>query len=79
VSWPLVALWIATAVIAYAIRPKPKTTVPTAATLEEFQAPTAEDGREIPVLFGTREVAAPNVVWYGDLRTEPIKAPSGGK
>lgn len=71
--WNLVITWIATAVIAYALRPKPSlppNAVP--ATIDDFNAPTAEDGREIPVLFGTREVSGPNVVWYGDLRTQAI-------
>jgi hypothetical protein len=70
--WQLVLTWIATAVIAYALRPKPTHTTPTPATIEDFDVPTAEDGREIPVLFGTREVQGPNVVWYGDMRTEAI-------
>jgi len=36
-------------------------------------APTAEEGREISVLFGTRVIDAPNVVWYGDIVAEPIQ------
>ena len=62
--------------ISYALRPKPPQ--PKAAGLNDFQVPTAEDGREIPVLFGTRDLSGPNVVWYGDLRTKAVKA-SGGK
>jgi len=77
--WQLVLTWIATAVIAYALRPKPTASTPTPATISEFDVPTAEDGREIPVLFGTREVQGPNVVWYGDMRTEAIKAEAGKK
>lgn len=45
---------------------------PPAAGLSDFDVPTAIDGREIPVLFGTREISQPNVVWYGHLRTTPI-------
>ena len=77
--WNLIGWWVATAVLAYALRPKPVNQTPTPATIEDFEAPTAEDGREIPVLFGTREVQGPNVVWYGDLRTEAIKAEVGKK
>ena len=77
--WQQIAIWVVTAVISYALRPKPTITTPTPATIEEFEAPTAEDGREIPVLFGTREVQGPNVVWYGDLRTEAIKQKQGKK
>jgi len=28
--------------------------------------PTAEAGREIPVVFGTMTVQSLNVLWYGD-------------
>ena len=77
--WNLIGWWVATAVLAYALRPKPVNQTPTPATIEDFEAPTAEDGREIPVLFGTREVQGPNVVWYGDLRTEAIKTKQGKK
>ena len=45
----------------------------------EFKAPTAEEGREIPVLFGTRDITAPNVVWYGDVTTKAIRKKGGKK
>jgi len=41
--------------------------------IKDFKVPIAVDGKEIPVLFGTREVAQPNVVWYGDFKTSPIR------
>lgn len=43
------------------------------ATAGTIDAPTAEEGRPVPVLFGTRVMKAPNVVWYGDVGTEPIQ------
>ena len=45
---------------------------PPSAKIGDFTVPAATDGKEIPVLFGTREVVQPNVVWYGDLKTRPI-------
>lgn len=57
--------------ISYATRPKPQNAKP--AGLSQFKVATAEDGRELPVLFGSRRIEAPNTVWYGDLRTKPIK------
>ena len=45
---------------------------PPSAGLQDFDVPVATDGKEIPVLFGTREITQPNVVWYGDLKTRPI-------
>lgn len=62
----------------YAFAPKPPPG-PKPAQLADIEAPTAEEGREIPVLFGCRDIRGPNVVWYGDLYTKAIKSSSGGK
>jgi hypothetical protein len=70
--WQLVVTWVITAVLAYALAPKPKGSSAPPTNLEEFKAPVAEEGREIPVLFGTRKLTQPNVVWYGHLDTSPI-------
>jgi hypothetical protein len=75
--WMFIA-GIALALVAvYALAPKPPTTPP--AGLNEIKAPTAEEGREIPVLFGCRKIKSANVVWYGDLRTTAIKTKGGKK
>lgn len=39
----------------------------------------AEQGIPKGVLFGTRRLKGPNVVYYGNLRTEEIRAPGGKK
>lgn len=75
-GWIAAVIFVIALVVAYTMQPKPETRPP--AGLDEIQAPTAEVGREIPVLFGTRKMDGPNVVWYGDLRTVPIKS-NGGK
>ena len=75
--WTQVILWVVTSLISYALQPKPQK--PQAATLGDFSVPTAEEGRHIPVLFGTRDISGPNVVWYGDLYTRAVKAKSGKK
>jgi hypothetical protein len=75
--WQFIA-GIAIAVAAtFALRPKPQTQPP--AELSQIKLPTAEDGREIPVLFGCRPIRGANVVWYGDYKTEAIKAKGGKK
>jgi hypothetical protein len=75
--WPfLLGLGLAL-ITTYAIRPKTQTRPP--AGLNEIDVPTAEEGREMPVLFGCRELRGPNVVWYGDLNTVPIKTKGRGK
>lgn len=74
--WWYVALWVASMVVSIALAPKPKTTK---IKPGEVEAPTAEEGREIPVLFGTRYINGPNVVWYGDIRAQPIRKKGGKK
>jgi hypothetical protein len=64
-------------VISYLLAPKPEKLKP--AGFDEVRAATAEVGREIPVLFGTRDLEGPNVVWYGHLKTKAIKTKGGKK
>jgi hypothetical protein len=45
--------------------------------LGEFDAPTAEEGRCLPVIFGTVLLKAPNVTSYGDLSSIPLKKGGG--
>ena len=75
--WWFVALFVVALVVSYATMPKPQAQKP--AGLSEIEAPIAEDGVEIPVLFGTRDLNGPNCVWYGDLQTVPIKSKGGKK
>ena len=42
-------------------------------TAGEVDINTAEAGREIMVVFGTRIIKSPNTAWFGDIRTEEIK------
>jgi len=74
--WQFVVGAVIALVAMFALRPKPQTQPP--AGLSEIKVTTAEDGREIGVLFGCRYVHG-NVVWYGDLRTTPIKSKGGKK
>lgn len=45
--------------------------------VDDINFPTASAGKDIPVVFGSRWVNSPNVVWYGDVRTRPIRTDSG--
>ncbi len=65
--WPQIIAAIVMAIISYATRPKPPHQKP--ASLEDFDINTAEEDREIPVLFGTRMIEGSNVVWHGDFRS----------
>lgn len=62
-----IVLLIISYAISYALAPKPPKPKP--ASLSDFDVPTADASRPIPVVFGTVLVTGPNVVWYGDLRT----------
>jgi len=70
-------LLVASYFISAALAPKPPQ--PKAAALEDFDIPLAEEGRPIPVVFGTVIVKSPTVMWYGDLRTTAIKEKGGKK
>lgn len=70
-------LWIVTSLLSSLLKPKPEQPKP--AALSDFDLPTAEEGRPIPVIFGSPTIRGANVVWYGDLGTRPIKTKSGKK
>lgn len=74
--WWLIAVFVVSLVVAFAM-PRPQVSPPPG--INEVNAPTAEVGREIGVLFGTRDLTAPNVVWYGAIRLVPIKKKGGKK
>jgi hypothetical protein len=76
VWWFVVVLVIAVVAASYSV--SPKTPEPVPPTLKDIQAPTAEQGRPIPVVFGTYVVQSPNIVWYGDLGYKEIKQKSSG-
>ncbi len=75
--WGQIVLFIVTSIISRLIAPKPPKPAP--ARLGDVDVPTAEEGRPIPVVFGTRLVRGSNIVWFGDLRTTPIKQSGGSK
>lgn len=74
-----VIIWVVSAALLYVLAPKPQTNPPPG--IGEVKVPTATEGREIPVLFGTRDIEGPNVVWYGDIKTTDHKVDpcEGGK
>lgn len=70
--WPQLVIALVMMAISYALMPKPPT--PPAAGLADVQAPTAEVGRPIPVIFGTVMLRGSNVLWYGDLTSSAIRS-----
>lgn len=74
--WNLVIGLIFTA-ISWLLRPKPEP--PQAATIGDFNVPITEEGAEVGKVYGTVWVTKPQVVWYGDYDTVPIKSKQGKK
>jgi len=71
----LIVVLVVALVAAIALMPHPKDAQVSDADL---QVPTVEDGREVMDIGGTVWIDDPNVIWYGDLSTQPIHA-DGGK
>jgi len=73
-AWINFIIYIAIMVtLAIVMAPKPQQQKkPVPVGIEQFDVPTAEEGRPIQVLFGKRFIASPNVVWYGHLKSTPI-------
>lgn len=72
--WWYLIVFIVTLVLSVALSPKPQG--PQSAAIDDFSFPTAEEGRAIPVVFGTVDISGPNVLWYGDLSSSKIKKSS---
>jgi hypothetical protein len=71
--WMTLLIWVFTAVLGELLRPRVSQNAPKPAQLSDFQVPTATEDRSIPVIWGTVEIAGANVIWYGDLVTQPIE------
>lgn len=69
--WIQLIILVVSMVISAMLAPKPPE--PRAAAIGDFDIPTADQDRAIPVIFGRVWVTGPNVVWYGDLKSTPIK------
>jgi hypothetical protein len=68
-------LFVATTVVGALLAPHPRGPQPSA--LGDFSVPTAEEGRAIPVVFGTCMIKGGNTVWWGDLLSKAIKVGGG--
>lgn len=54
-------------IIGYLIMGTPKQDKPE--SVKDMEAPTAEEGRPIPVLFGEMEITGLNIIWWGQKET----------
>lgn len=74
--WLVILIFVGSTVLSALLQKRPKDVQP--AGLSDFQVPTAQEGRVIPVIYGTVLNSGPNVVWWGDLDIHKITQKSGG-
>ena len=75
--WLYAAVWVASLVLTYAFMPKPDRPPPPG--IGQINAPTVEEGREIPIVFGTRIVKGINILGTCDFGTVALKKKGGKK
>ena len=70
-------VWIIAAVAVYFLMPTQTQKPP---EVDDLDITPIADGKEIPVLFGTRDIDATQyVLWDGDRKTRPHKVSQGKK
>lgn len=67
----LTLLWAGVTVLQTLLN-RPRAPRPQSVSPEEFTGITAEEGRPVPIVFGTRAINNANVVWFGDLASTAI-------
>lgn len=77
--WQQIFVWIATTIISTLLTPRPKAQNAQPGQIGDKDVPLVSQDAPIPVLFGTRLLSGPNVVWYGELKIVPIKKRGGKK
>lgn len=77
--WNFLITWVVTTVLSALLAPRPKVQDARPGQIGDKDIPMASQDAPIPVLFGTRVLSQPNVVWWGDVRVIPIRRSSGGK
>jgi hypothetical protein len=66
--WFIALLFIGSLLAGELLRPRPKDNSKPA-TLSDFNFPTADESRPIPVVWGTVSITGANIIWYGDLQS----------
>lgn len=77
--WPQLIIMVVMMVAAYAMMASMGNTTTDPSASSTLDVPTAEEGGNIPVVFGTNLLRATNVIWYGDPRVVAIKQKGSGK
>lgn len=74
-AWWMVALKIGGYIAAFFINRvlNPKPGIPQPKGISDFNLPTADADRCVPVIFGSVKIPGANVIWYGDLNAYTYK------
>lgn len=70
--WITLFLYVGAFLVTELLRPKPDIENARPAGLGDFNVPTAEEGRVVPLIWGTVKLSGPNVVWFGDVQSEAV-------
>jgi hypothetical protein len=74
-GWWWVVWFVASIFIQRALAPKPEKPQPKG--LSDFDLPTVDASRAVPVIFGTCKITGPNVLWYGDFQAVSTETQEG--
>lgn len=77
--WNFLIAWVISTVLSALLAPRPKTQDALPGQIGDKDIPLASADAPIPVLFGTRVISQPNVVWWGDVMVRAIRKSGGGK
>lgn len=72
--WGMVALFVVSALIQFALAPKQEGAKP-----QTGRTPRVEEGKKIPKIYGTIWINDPMILGFKRIGTDPIKSKSGKK
>lgn len=72
-AWVGAIIAVVVAIVGEILRPKQSPPNARAASIDELDIPTAEEGRQLYAISGKVRIDASNVTWYGDMSITPIK------
>lgn len=71
--WFTLALFVVSFLIVALLTPKPELENARAQTLDDVNFPRATEDAPIPLVLGRVRMKAPNVIWFGNFRSVPIR------
>lgn len=78
--WTYIVVWVIAIVASYYVaQQKARGAEPQPGQIGDQGIPIASMDAPIPVVFGTRVLSQPNVIWWGDVTVEPIRRKGGKK